>query len=278
MFQAAQRIWKRLPALLRGSVIAFLILSIGQLPPGVFLLLGLKLTPDVPWWIAPNIVWLWIFWSWLNGRWWPASTAAARHASLRGHAMTARVWGWSLLAGGLGMVSVLTIALLTGLVADLPSEAYTAPLDLSGYPRWTVLAFFFNIAVVAGVVEEAAFRGYMLSIVERRHGWLVAIASVAVFFYVVHLTHAYATLAFVPFFMAYSILHGALVYLTRSIVPNVLLHFAGDFVILPIQYGVIRNPLGTSVPVHAMTVLCFGAASALAFWRLARVTRRDIIR
>jgi membrane protease YdiL (CAAX protease family) len=153
------------------------------------------------------------------------------------------------------------------------AAAYKAQFDLSSYGWWTILAFFLCVAGMAGVVEEAAFRGYMLSIAERRHGWLVAIVAVMVLFYAVHLSHAYATAGFVPFFVAYSVLHGLLVFFTRSILPNVVLHSVGDFVILPIQYGVIPNPLGSSVRLHALVILVFGALSALAFWHLARVSR-----
>lgn len=270
MANAMQKLWARLPVLLRASVVAFLILSIGQLPPGLFLAIGLKLTPRFPWWLVPTIVWLWLFWLYLDGHWWPPSTAAPRHDNLRGGRLPARVWLWSLVAGGLGMISVLAVALLTGLVADLPSKAYEAPFDLSGYPPWTVLAFFLNIALVAGVVEEAAFRGYMLSMAQRRHGWAIAIVSVAILFYLVHLSHAYATWAFVPFFFAYSVLHGLLVFLTRSILPNVVLHTLGDLTILPIQYGIVRNPLGSSVRAHVLTVVLFGLASAFAFWQCYR--------
>jgi membrane protease YdiL (CAAX protease family) len=264
-------IWVRLPALLRAAIVAFVILSVGQLPPGVFLAVGLKATPAVPWFLATTVVWLWLFWAYLNGRWWPAATARVRKENLRGGPLPSRVWLWSLLAGGLGMVSVLSGALLTALVADLPPEAYEAPFDLSPYPPWTVLAFFLNVALVAGVVEEAAFRGYMLSIVKRRHGWVVAIVSVAVLFYLVHLSHVYATVAFVPFFMAYSALHGVLVFLTRSILPSVVLHGLGDFAVLPMQYGVVADPLGLSVRGHVLVVVSFGLASALALWHLAGV-------
>ncbi len=270
MRAALGKLWGRLPALVRGAVLAFVILAIGQLPPGVFLAIGLQFTPRIPWWPLPTIVWLWLFWQSLNGRWWPSTTAEARREHLRAPPLSARMWIWSLVAGGFGMAAVLTTALLAGLVADLPREAYEAPLDLTRYPTWTVVAFFFNVALVAGVVEEAAFRGYMLSIVQRRHGWWIGITSVAVFFYLVHLSHAYATSAFVPFFLAYSFLHGLLVYLTRSIRPSVLLHALGDFTILPIQYGVMRDPFGPSIRAHVLAVLCFGVLTLIAFRSLAQ--------
>lgn len=267
------RLWTRLPALLRGTIVAFVILTAGQLPPGIFLFAGLTFTPAVPWFLLATLIWLWMFWRYLDGRGYPNGTAEARRRNLRGAPPSQRCLIWSLVAGGFGMVSVLCGALLTGLVANLPASALDAPFDLSPYPWWTILAFFLNLALVAGVVEEAAFRGYMLSIVQRRHGWLVGIASVAVLFYLAHLSHAYATLAFVPFFIAYSVLHGALVFVTRSIVPSVILHFLGDFLILPMQYDVTANPLGTSVGSHVLVIATTGLAAALILWRLARASR-----
>ncbi len=270
----AADLWTRVPVLVRAAVIAFLILTIGQLPPGLFLAAGLRFTPRVPWWLPATAVWLWLFFLYLNGRWWPAGAADTRRGLLRAIAPPPRVWAWSLAAGGLGMVSVLTIALLTGLVATLPAEAYVAPFDLSRFPPWTVATFFLTVALMAGVVEEAAFRGYMLSMLERRYGWPAAIITVALFFYAVHLGHAYATIAFIPFFLAYSILHGTLVFLTRSILPNIVLHIFGDLTILPIQYGVVRNPLGSSVTAHGIVIVGFGMAGAVGLWGLRRIVRK----
>lgn len=119
------------------------------------------------------------------------------------------------------------------------------------------------------MIEEAAFRGYMLSVVQRRHGWVVGVISVAFLFYVVHRTHAYAVWGFLPFFLAYSFLHGLLVYLTGSVLPSVVIHALGDALILPIQYGVVANPLGDSVGLHVAAVGGLGIASLLALWRLA---------
>ena len=259
--------------MLRGIVLAMLILGIGQIPPGVFLYAGLKYTPAVPWFLLATLVWLGLFWSYLNGRGWPPSTAQSRRELLRGQLPSRDIWWRGLFAGALGMVSVLSMAMLTGFVAPLPAKAYEAPFDLRSYPTWTVVAFFANIAVTAGVVEEAAFRGYMLSIVQRRHGWWRAILAVAVLFYLAHLSHAYATVAFVPFFLAYSTLHGALVYATRSIVPSVVLHALGDFTILPIQFGVVPNPMGSSVPLHVVVVLLFGVAAATGLVPLLKRAR-----
>jgi membrane protease YdiL (CAAX protease family) len=226
----AQR-WHRLPAIVRAIALAWAILFVGQLPPGLFLYAGVKLTPAVPWFVLATPLWLWALWNYLSGRWWPRATAAARARTLE------------------------------------------APFSLRPYPWWTQLAFFLTVAVTAGVVEEAAFRGYMLSTIEHRHGWVAGILIVSLAFYAAHLGHAYATIAFLPFFMAYSLVQGILVYFTRSIVPSVVLHSIGDFIILPIQYGVVADPLGSSVGLHALVIVVFATGGGLAFWRLATIAR-----
>lgn len=264
-----QRLWARLPTLVRGSTVALGILLVGQFPPGLFLALALRYTPTLPWFPAATVVWLLAYWAYLDGRWQPSATTAHRRQLLRARPLAPRTWFAALLAGGFGMLSVLSGALLTSLVIELPPAASVVPIDLSPYPWWTAWAAVLNVALVAGVVEEAAFRGYMLSVVQRRHGWRVGILGVAILFYVVHRTHAYAVVEFVPFFLAYSLLQGLLVYFTGSILPSVVLHALGDALILPIQYGVVANPLGDSVVAHVAAVGGFGVATLLALWQLA---------
>ena len=263
---------------MRATLMALVILNLGQVPPAAAAWINLKRLPDVPVFLVVTLVWLWLFWSYLAGRGWPRRTGAARRRDLRAERLPAATWLWSLIAGGLGMISVLNLALFTGRVATLPAAAYEPPFDLAPYPWWSVAAFFLSLAVTAGVVEEAAFRGYMLSQIERRHGWAIGIALVAVLFYVAHLGHAYATLAFAPFFAAYSLLHGLLVAATRSILPSVLLHAAGDVWILPIQYGVLPLPLGEpSMPYLALSAAA-GGLSVAAFVRLRRATAGEVRR
>ena len=260
----------RLPTVVRASLLALLILFAGQSLPSIALIANLRAAPRLPLFLPLTIVWLWLFWRYLDGSWWPQSTAAQRRLDLRGTPLPASVWCWSLLAGGLAMASVMSLALLTGRVADLPDAAYKAPADLSAYPWWTVLAFFVAIAITAAVVEEAAFRGYMLSGIQRRHGWVAAIAITAALFYVVHLSHAYATIAFVPFFAAYSLLHGVLVFLTRSILPSIVLHALGDAIVLPMQYGVVNLPFGERYEPYLACVLLFALAAVFPFLRLMK--------
>jgi membrane protease YdiL (CAAX protease family) len=269
------RLWRRLPALLRALLLGVLILNLGQLPAFAVLWINLQIAPQLPLFLPIGLLWLAIFWRYLDGAGWPASTRDSRRRLLRSAPLSPAAWRSALIAGGFGMLAVLSLALLTGQLADLPAAARAAPFDLSSFPWWTRLAFFLLLACTAGVVEESAFRGVMLSIVERRHGWLVAIAFTTLMFWFAHLSHAYATLAFAPFFLAYSALHGALVYATRSIRPSVLLHVAGDFSILPIQYGVLPLPLGPGALPYAIVVALATTGAVLGFVALWRVRQRD---
>src|SRR5262249_1758706 len=115
-------------------------------------------------------------------------------------------------------------------LANLPQDAFKAPVDFSIYPRLTVIAALLAISATAGVVEEAGFRGFMLSPIQRRHGWSVAILITGLMFFLDHhLSHAYATFAFLPFFLAISVVHGLLVRFTGSIRPSIVLHGVRGF-------------------------------------------------
>ena len=182
------------------------------------------------------------------------------------------------------MISVVGVSFLTLRLADLPAQAYRLSLDLSAYPWWTVVAALLAVSLTAGVVEEAGYRGYMLSLLERRHGWVQAILLTGFMFFLDHhFGHAYATWAFLPFFMLVSVLHGLLVYCTRSILPSVVLHALADFVVIPMQYGLMGHLDFTPVWKSGLdglflgtvaVVALSGAASVPAFLHLAALTRK----
>ncbi len=286
-------LWNRLPVLLRAIVVAELIADIGGLMPDLFMVANLKFSPSIPWLLPATALWLWILWRYLNGEGWPRSTAESRRRDLRARPLSGTVWFWSLLAGGLAMVSVVGFSFLTTRLAKVPRDAFKLPIDLSHYPIWTTASVLLTISAVAGVLEEAAFRGYLISQVERRHGWIVAILISGVMFFVSHLGHAYVTLAFLPFFLVVSSLHGFLVYLTRSILPSVVLHAVADVVVIPIQYGVIghlsvapvwKTGMDPAFITSAVLIVIFGILAVPAFRRLATLTqgergggRRDLI-
>ena len=245
------------------------------------MLANLKLSPAIPWLLPATALWLWLFWLYLSGKGWPQTTAQSRARDLRAQHLAGPVWFWSLLAGGFAMVSVVGLAFLTTRLANIPRDAFKLPINLSNYPVWTVVSVLLAISAVAGVVEEAAFRGYLISQIQRRHGWIAAVLISGVMFFASHLNHAYVTLAFLPFFLAVSSVHGLLVYLTRSILPSVVLHSAADLITIPIQYGLIghvsvvpvwESGIDSALITYLVLIVAFGLAAVPAFRRLASVT------
>ena len=242
---------------------------------GALMFSNLATAPRMPWFLPATIIWLWLFWRYLNGAGGPASTAEARRQALRASPLSARQWTWAMIAGSLAVTAVMGVAFVTYRYAALPEAAYQAPFDVAALPWWTLASIFAAVALTAGVVEEAAFRGYMLSGVERRHGWVIAIALVTLVFYVAHLSHAYATLAFAPFFLLHGMAFGLLVWVTRSIMPGVLLHTLSDVVVLPMQYGVVPSAGQWDFVSNGWLSAIAAVAAIPAFWRLAVACRAN---
>lgn len=272
------RLWNRLPVVVRAVVVGCLVNEVGQLG-GLLIFANLKFLPRVPWLLPATAAWLWVFWRYVNGRGWPRATRDARRRDLRASSVPGRLWIWSLLAGGLALVSVVGLGFLTPRFAEIPRDAFKISLDFSACPWWMVVSILLAISVLAGVVEEAGFRGFMLSQIQRRHGWIAATAITGfAFFMAHHLSHAYATFAFLPFFLAVSTVHALLVYFTGSIRPSIVLHAAFDFAVIPIQYGligrvptssVLKTGVDSSFLVEVMIVVVFGVAAVPAFRKLA---------
>ncbi len=264
------RAWDAIPVLIRAIVICLVIMLIGGSVSGALMLVNLKMAPAIPVFLPATLIWLWLFWKYLAGRGWPGATSARRSQALRAGQLSAKAWLWALVAGGCGIAGVMGIAFVTYRYATLPQAAYSAPFDVASLPASTLVAMFAAIALTAAVVEEAAFRGYLLSGIQGRYGWTAGIVVVTLLFYLAHLSHAYATLAFLPFFLAHGLLFGWLVYSTRSILPGILLHGVSDFIVLPMQYGVIPSIGEWAFVSQGWLTLVAGIAALFAFRKLAR--------
>jgi membrane protease YdiL (CAAX protease family) len=201
--------------------------------------------------------------------------------------LPASIWVWALLAGAFGIASALALGFATLRTAGVTRAAFASPIKLSNYPVLTVILAIAVISATAGVVEEAGFRGYMLSPIQRRHGWIAAILITGFMFFLDHhLSHAYATFAFLPFFLAISVVHGFLVKCSGSIAPSVVLHSVADFLVIPIMYGLVGSFSVTPISktgIDAQFVLCLGLAtffalvSIMLFKQLAAVSSRPVI-
>jgi Type II CAAX prenyl endopeptidase Rce1-like len=95
---------------------------------------------------------------------------------------------------------------------------------VSRYPIVTVLLWVVTSAVVAGVVEETSFRGYLQRPIERRHGPMVAILVTGTLFGLTHFAHPEVGVVLLPFYIAVDAVYGGLAYLTDSTLPGMVLH------------------------------------------------------
>jgi membrane protease YdiL (CAAX protease family) len=283
-----RELWQRLPVIVRAIVAGSLVSTIGHMPTGALFFANLQFWPAIPWSTPPIVLCLWFFWQYLDGRWWPASTSQARRRDLGARPLSPRVWRWSLLAGGLAMASLFALHFVA---ARLTPGPYVVYYDLfRRLPPVSLVLSVITLSAVAGIVEEAGFRGYMHGPIERRHGPIVAIIVVTIVFTLAHFTDLPQMTADRIFFVtAASVGYGIMVHMTGSILPGLVLHAAGDAASLLVLWTLwsIGGPgrsqnIGWSFAstdprfwIYVAEAVLLAAASIWAFGRLAMTIRSE---
>ncbi len=206
----------------QAVLVGMLVVIAGTIPRNLLFAANLRYYASVPWAVPLTAVYLWLFWRYLKGAGPPESTAEERRTSLRANRVSGLVWAWALLAGGLGIVALVLALRVANRLVVLPQQQLP---DLAQLPKVTVLSLLLMAAPVAGIVEEAAFRGYMQRPIERRYGLAVAILITGTMFAVAHLDF---TLILWPYYVAVATIYGSVTYLTKSILPAVVLHTVGN--------------------------------------------------
>lgn len=217
--------WQRLPVIVRAVLTGSVLAVVGTTPWALLAAANLKFFPSVPWAVIPTVPYLWFFWRYVRGEGWPRSTAESRRTNLRAHPLSSDVWASALLAGGIGLVALILILSVMNRMVRLPQQQLP---DVSQIPFMTLLVLLLMGSAVAGIVEEASFRGYMQGPIERRHGPVIAILVTGSLFGFAHFTHPEVTLILMPYYLAVAAIYGALAYLTNSILPSVVLHAGGN--------------------------------------------------
>jgi membrane protease YdiL (CAAX protease family) len=267
-------LWRRIPAVVRAVVTALAVLLLGTIPPGILVQANLRVGTAAPWSLALVAVYLWVFWRYVGGTWWPRGTAQARKAWLRAGSCTLPVWAWALAAGALGVG--FTLALTAAYQRLVPFPRMPFP-DLSRAPDATVAGVLVLTAVTAGVVEEAAFRGYLQLPLELRWGPTLAIAATAVLFALAHLGNGAFAASRLPFYLSFGVFLGAIAFLARSILPAIVVHAVYDaqklFRIWLFGMPEARTPIAESgvdaaFVLHGTLAVMLGALTIWALFRL----------
>jgi membrane protease YdiL (CAAX protease family) len=220
--------WSRLPVIVRAVTSGIVVSLAGTLPWAFLVRWNQRVLLTVPWAVLPMGLYLWLYWKYLNGAGWPRATAQARRTSLRANPLSGEIWGRSLLTGLLGLATLLPVLRIMSRLMALPAES--EPINVPhAMPFATVFLLLVMASIVAGVVEEAAFRGYMQGPIERRHGIVVAILTTGALFGLGHFTHhPGAVLMMLPYYVSVAAVYGGLAYATNSILPPLVLHASGD--------------------------------------------------
>ena len=229
--------------------IGVLVLLAGNMPFNLLRAWNLGVGTAVPWAILPAALYLWAYWRFIGGHWGAAASAAARRQNLRANKLSLRLWGASLAAGLVGFGSLVALLVLAARLVRLPaSSPIVASPDM---PVATALSLLVMASIVAGVTEEAAFRGYMQGPVERRYGLAVAVLVSGTLFGLLHFpSHPADVLWMLPYYIAVSAVYGGLTWAANSILPALVLHAAGDVVVLT-RWWLTGRPewqIGPAVP------------------------------
>jgi membrane protease YdiL (CAAX protease family) len=272
-------LWRRVPVIVRAIIVGGLVSLIGNAPWAILVGVNLKASPTVPWSVVPAALWLWLLWRWLGGWGWPRSSAASRRERLRVAPLSASTWGWALLAGFLGLAAVSAYHLALGRMVAIPTPSLG---EIDSLPIPMLAAAIAMTSITAGVVEEAAFRGYMQVPIERRHGPVVAILVVGLAFAAAHFTHGWMGAVLIPTYVLGSVVYGTLAYSTGSILPGVVWHAAGDVISISLLAAGLRRerPLiwesGTDAAfwIEVAIAAACGAAAVALFAKLVRARRR----
>lgn len=284
------RLWVRLPVIVRAVLSGFTVALIGTGAWAALSLANQKFLPVVPWAIVPTAIYLRLGWRWLRGEGAPSSTSVARRESLRANPVSPDAWGLGIFAGLLGWAALMPFSAVLARLVHSPAEAQPITLP-HNMPFITAFLLLVTASIVAGVVEEAAFRGYMQGPIERRHGVVVALLLNGALFGAAHFTHhPAAVLPMLPFYMAVTAIYGGLAWATNSIVPGIIMHAAGDVFSLSRLWATgtpdwqwVSTPPGlvwetgpdASFWLSLAATLLFGAAAVWANVALARLVREE---
>ncbi len=268
----------RIQAVIWSLVISSLISLLGA---GIWTLLitrNLETTPSLPWAIPIMAVILWLIWQYLDGKGWPRTTAKERHAYLRAKAVSRPLWTWGLLASLLALIALAGLWIV--LVELVGAGGNPTIPDYSRYPRLTVVLGLLMGSLVSPFTEEAGFRGYAQSRLERVFPAAAAIGIASLLFALWHGPTQGFVWPKLLFYFIVGVAFGTTACLTQSVLPALPAHILGDltffFLIWPYDSSrplVWRDGAGPDFWASAALAVLFGGLAILSYRRLARITR-----
>jgi membrane protease YdiL (CAAX protease family) len=258
------RLWNKVPLPARAIITGFLVFEILQLGQAL-IFLNLEFLPAVPWVVPLIFLFLFVGWRYFGGWGWPRTTQENRRKSLRIGNSTekTRLWGYATAIVVLAHLAGLAVVLSS--VVQFPEASFTPPDFIGDLPQLTAFALILAFALVAGVSEEAGFRGYMLVPLENRFGTVKAVILVALIFWLAHFGNASFLHRF-PLLFGAGLYAGFLASYSRSLGPPIAVHFVAD----AIGFTTVAGLFGLSPLYTAQTVWTTGPTPL--FWQALALT------
>lgn len=265
--------------LLAMAVLAFFISEIAGGVWSFLLISNLRSSPTIPWSVLTMAVLLWLMWKYLGGSGWPSMTSELRRQDLRANQRPLSTYIWALLAGALAVGSLAGIWIVLSQLVKMPPNALP---DVSSYPRITIALMVLMASLVAPLMEEAAFRGYLQVALEREFRGSIAVVLSSLVFALAHYNHGLVWPKFLVYFLT-GVTFGTIAYLTNSTLPAIAPHMFGDltFFIFVWPHDATRRLFSESGGdrwfwVHAAQAIVFGVLSIWAFRQLAKRATREV--
>jgi membrane protease YdiL (CAAX protease family) len=254
-----------------AAILGIFVALFGQGVWSALIAANLATTPAVPWAVAVMAVLLWLIWQYLGGRWAPQSTSEARRRRLRAKPLPANVFAWALLAGGLSIVALAGWWMLISRFVAISGNVLP---DMSKYPWLTTTLAVVMGSLVSPILEQAGFWGYCQSMLEREFPGPAAIMMTAILFAL--LPHPPMHVVLWPkliFFFFTGLTFSAMAYLTKSILPGMVVHILGLLVFFTLVFRADPARSGDAwLWIHGAQLVVFAALSVAAFVRLRRLT------
>ena len=252
----------KIPIWLQAVFFGILILEIGTRTWSLIAGSNIRYGPDIPWSFPMMALVLILAWNYLGGKWIPESTQKVRHLWMRANPLMGSKRRWIWISATLLGITILCFIVLGYRVMDIPSGQIAQVERIITFPTHTIISLIIMTSLVAGIIEEIAFRGYMQKPMELKYGPKTAIFLVALIFTLLHLPNATITPILIPIFFMGSLGWGVLAYLSNSIIPGIVVHCLVDM----IGYLWIWRNLDLAKTLSSESVLITGGDTS--FWVL----------
>ncbi len=219
--------WQKIPILVRAFLLGATTFYVVQFLAQPILILNVEFAPRVPWAVAASGVLLWLSWRYLSGRGWPASTREPRRRLMRVENQNQERRRLGYLSTAPILLCLTGLAIVSSSIVQFPPESFDVPSFLGELPTYMSLLIVLAYSLAAGVSEEIGFRGYMQVPLEERYGPFWAIAFTATVFWLAH-ADSVSFLHRTVLLLGAGVLAGTVSFLSRSLVPAVIIHTAAD--------------------------------------------------